>query len=178
MPAVSGGQFPGCSEVPIFNNSAKQKKCPCLRDAEPELREGEELGPSHSDRTWSRPGLETGSRRLPESRALPWHPAASPDRNRPPIWVPQLQQNYFQQWYDFTTRETGSSNKVMHSKALKRGSSHKETIWGEICKAQRTGCDLCIIVGLKLHCKLTTLEPSGCPHPQAYAKQGCLRWEL
>lgn len=95
-----------------------------------------------------------------------------------PSGFPNCQQNYLQQWYDFTTRETGSSNKVMHSKALKRGSSHKETIWGEICKAQRTGCDLCIIVGLKLHCKLTTLEPSGCPHPQAYAKQGCLRWEL
>ena len=79
---------------------------------------------------------------------------------------PDCQHNYFQQWYDFTTWKPGSSNEIMHSKALKRGSGHKEMLWGEICKTQRTGCELCIIVGFKLHRKLANLEFSGCPHPQ------------
>ena len=79
---------------------------------------------------------------------------------------PDCQHNYFQQWYDFTTWKPGSSNEIMHSKALKRGSGHKEMLWGEICKTQRTGCELCIIVGFKLHRKLSNLEFSGCPHPQ------------
>ena len=135
---------------------------------------------SEKERTWahvSQTGRGLGWAWKPGHHACFPRPSLSPGtplplqtETRHLSGFPDGQHNYSQQCCDFTTRvttrEPGSSNEKTHSKALKRDSGHEEMLWGEICKTQRTRCDLCIIVGFKVHCRLGNLEFSGCLYPQ------------